>query len=226
MDRRLLPHRGGAGAAQPQPRPVPHRRRGCLHFVAAACDTKRVLDSGKLPKEKADRVLGYARSVSPVSYLDRVRTPTLLVQGQADTLFNLNEATATYETLKAQGVDTAMIWQSWGHSGGMTDPASGELDLSDPDLESSYTGSRIAAWFDKYLLDKETDTGPAFAYYRDWAPAGQTYATADAPPAPSRALHLSGDGALVDQPDQVVRGSREYRNWLIPTSHSESSSPG
>lgn len=77
-----------------------------------------------------------------------------------------------------------MIWQSWGHSGGMTDPASGELDLSDPDLESSYTGSRIAAWFDKYLLDKETDTGPAFAYYRDWAPAGQAYATADAPPPP------------------------------------------
>ncbi|MEU3394085.1 CocE/NonD family hydrolase [Streptomyces albidoflavus] len=199
---------------------------GCLHFVAAACDTKRVLDSGKLPKEKADEVLGYARSVSPVSYLDRVRTPTLLVQGQADTLFNLNEATATYETLKAQGVDTAMIWQSWGHSGGMTDPASGELDLSDPDLESSYTGSRIAAWFDKYLLDKDTDTGPAFAYYRDWAPAGQAYATADAPPAPSRALHLSGDGALVDLPEQVVRGSREYRNWLIPTSHSESSLAG
>ena len=37
-------------------------------------------------------MLDYARSVSPVSYLGKVKAPTLLVQGQADSLFNLNEA--------------------------------------------------------------------------------------------------------------------------------------
>ena len=51
------------------------------------------------------------------SYVKRVKVPTLLVQGQKDTLFNLNEAVATYDSLRAQGTPVKMIWQSWGHSG-------------------------------------------------------------------------------------------------------------
>lgn len=201
---------------------------GCLHFVARACETKRLLDSKRYPKDRTREVLDYARSVSPASYLPQVKAPTLLIQGQADTLFNLNEATATYETLKAQGVATKMIWQSWGHSGGMSDPASGELDLSDPNLDAGYTGQRIVAWFERYLdHKKDTDTGPDFAYYRDWAAdSGAPYATASQPPAADTELYLSGDGKLVDRREDVTRGSREYRNWRIPTSHSESSLAG
>ncbi|MEU3714312.1 CocE/NonD family hydrolase [Streptomyces catenulae] len=201
---------------------------GCLHFVADACRTKRLLDSGSYPADRTAAMLKYARGVSPVSYLKSVKAPTLLVQGEADTLFNLNEATATYRTLKAQGTDTKMIWQSWGHSGGMADPAPGELDLGKGNLETSYVGRRILAWFDRYLHHRTgTDTGPAFAYYRDWAADGDPYGTADTFPAGgARKLYLSGDGRLVDSRAKVVRGSREYRNWLIPTSHSESSLAG
>ncbi|GAA0477843.1 CocE/NonD family hydrolase [Streptomyces olivaceiscleroticus] len=202
---------------------------GCLHFVAKACETKRWLDSGRYPADSTKPILDYARSVSPVSYLKDVKAPTLLVQGQADSLFNLNEAAATYRTLKAQGTATKMIWQSWGHSGGMTDPASGELNLSEGNLETSYVGQRILAWFDRYLRhEKGTDTGPAFAYYRDWMPAGQTYGTSATFPASgdSWKLYLSGDGKLVDDRAEVARGSREYRNGLLPTSHSESQLAG
>ncbi|MDI3385312.1 CocE/NonD family hydrolase [Streptomyces sp. B-S-A8] len=200
---------------------------GCLHFVAGACETKRLLDQKRYPAERTAEMLRYARSVSPVSYLDRVRAPTLLVQGQADTLFNLNEATATYETLKEQGTETKMIWQSWGHSGGMTDPASGELNLGEGNLETSYVGKRILAWFDRYLRhQKGVDTGPDFAYYRDWRPGPDAYGTADTLPALSQTLYLSGDGKLVDDRAKVARGSREYRNRLVPTSHSESSLAG
>jgi len=39
---------------------------------------------------------------------DEPGTP-LLFQGQADTLFNLNEAIATYRALKAQGTPVAML---------------------------------------------------------------------------------------------------------------------
>ncbi|MFE5687530.1 CocE/NonD family hydrolase, partial [Streptomyces sp. NPDC056512] len=200
----------------------------CLHFVTDACETIRTLNSGRYPSDKAGPMLDYARSVSPVSYLKQVKAPTLLVQGQSDSLFNLNEAQATYGTLKAQGTTTKMIWQSWGHSGGLTDPASGELNLAQGNLETSYVGKRILAWFDRYLQHrKDVDTGPAFAYYRDWiTDPGQTYATAQSVPALSRKLYLSGDGKLVDNRSKVARGSRAYRNWLIPTSHSESSLAG
>ncbi|WP_079071415.1 CocE/NonD family hydrolase [Streptomyces yokosukanensis] len=200
----------------------------CLHFVTDACDTVHTLNSGSYPADRTARLLGYARSVSPTTYLSRVKAPTLLVQGQADTLFNLNEATAGYRTLKAQGTPTALIWQSWGHSGGITDPAPGELDLAQGNLETSYVGRRILAWFDRYLRKhRHTDTGPAFAYYRDWVgDPHHTYATADRVPAPDRTLYLSGDGRLVDNRAEVTRGSRGYTNWLVPTSHSESSLAG
>ncbi|MDT7840077.1 CocE/NonD family hydrolase [Streptomyces justiciae] len=198
---------------------------GCLHFVTDACDTVRTLNSGSYPAADTAELLAYARSVSPVSYLSRVKAPTLLVQGQADSLFNLNEATATYKTLKAQGTTAKMIWQSWGHSGGQV---AGELNLSQGNLESSYVGKRVLAWFDRYLRkQKNTDTGPAFAYYRDWItdPNG-TYATAGSLPVLSQKLYLSGDGKLVDNRGKVTRGSRTYSNWLVPTSHSESSLAG
>ncbi|MFF4951197.1 CocE/NonD family hydrolase [Streptomyces chattanoogensis] len=200
---------------------------GCLHFVAPACETKRLLDSGSYPADLTARMVAYARSVSPVSYLKSVKAPTLLVQGQADTLFTLNEATATYRTLTAQGTPAKMIWQAWGHSGGMRNPAAGELDLAKGNLETSYVGKRILAWFDRYLHHRKgTDTGPAFAYYRDWVTEGPTYATSSAVPGGGQKLYLSGDGKLVDNRRKVARGSREYRNRLLPTSHSEFSPAG
>ncbi|MFF5367578.1 CocE/NonD family hydrolase [Streptomyces sp. NPDC013187] len=201
----------------------------CLHFVTEACRTVHTLNSGSYPADRTAELLAFARRVSPVSYLDRVGTPTLLVQGQADTLFNLNEATSTYRTLKARGTPVKMIWQSWGHSGGPTDPAAaGELDLSKGNLETSYVGRRVLAWFDRHLRKRpHVDTGPAFAYHRDWVTdPDRAYATAEHLPALSRTLYLSGDGKLVDDRRKVARGIRGYTNHLIPTSHSESSLAG
>lgn len=200
----------------------------CLHFVTKACETIRTLNSGRYPADRTKALQEYARGVSPVSYLHRVKAPTLLVQGQADSLFNLGEAEATYKTLTAHGTTAKMIWQSAGHSGGESDPASGELNMEAGNLETSYVGRRVLAWFDRYLhRDKSVGTGPSFAYYRDWIDDPRhTYATAGTVPAPHRRLYLSGDGKLVDNRGKVARGSREYRNRLVPTNHSESSLAG
>ncbi|MER6346815.1 CocE/NonD family hydrolase [Streptomyces sp. NPDC001595] len=217
----------GQPLLQPSLDPSRINSLACLHFTTRACETIRTLNSGRYPADRTAALLDYAHSVSPVSYLHRVRTPTLLIQGQADTLFNLNEATATYRTLKARGTPVRMIWQAWGHSGGLTDPPAGELDLSRGELETSYVGRRILAWFDHYLRHRPVDTGPAFAYHRDWiGDPDDTYATADRLPAPTTTLYLSGDGRLVDRRAKVARGSRTYTNWPLPSSHSESSLAG
>lgn len=193
----------------------------CLHFATRACEAVRLLNSGRLPAGRTQETLTYLRGVSPATYLPGVTAPTLLVQGQADSLFNLNEATATYRTLLARGTTVKMIWQAWGHSGGHVP---GELDLAAGNLETSYVGQRVLAWFDRYLHhDEGTDTGPAFAYYRDWASG---YGTAATVPTPTRTLYLSGDGDLVDRRSEVTAGSRAYTNRSLPTSHSESSLAG
>jgi ABC-2 type transport system ATP-binding protein len=121
-----------------------------------------------------------------------------------------------------------MIWQSWGHSKGT--PAPGELDMSAAGLHNTYLGRRFLAWFDHYLKDLPTQTGPAFAYFRDWigytGDAAPAYASNDAYPAGRMApLYLSGDTDLVTSAGDVRPGSQSYANAPggAPTSYSETS---
>ncbi|MEO6470276.1 MAG: CocE/NonD family hydrolase, partial [Aeromicrobium sp.] len=106
------------------------------------------------------------RHASVGTYMSKIKVPVLLIQGQNDTLFNLNEAAATYKALKAQHTPVKMIWQSWGHSG--STPAPGEISLSAPDPSTQYETARIADWFDHYLKGSAVSTGPEFSYFRNW----------------------------------------------------------
>ena len=107
------------------------------------------------------------RHASVVNYMSKIRIPVLLAQGEDDTLFNLNEASATYRALLAQKTPVKMIWQSWGHS--QSTPAPGELLLSSPDPAAQYETARFSAWFDHYLKGTTSaSTGPNFAYFRPW----------------------------------------------------------
>ena len=139
------------------------------------------------------------RHASVASYLPRIKVPVLLIQGQNDTLFNLNEAIATYQALESQGTEVKMIWQSWGHSG---PAAPGEIDLGNPDPAAQYETGRIARWLDHYLKDSSASTGPEFAYFRDWieydgnaAPAYRAAPTF--PVGTNRTYRMSGSGDLV-----------------------------
>jgi predicted acyl esterase len=93
-----------------------------------------------------------------------------------------------------------MIWQSWGHS--QSTPAPGELNLSAPNPVTQYETKRVAAWFAHYLDGKtDLDTGPRFAYFRDWVHytgiATPAYAHTDHfPVGRLRTFYLSGDKTL------------------------------
>ena len=52
--------------------------------------------------------------------VDRIRVPTLLLQGTADTLFTLAEAITNYEILRGNGVPVKMIWFCGGHGACLT----------------------------------------------------------------------------------------------------------
>ncbi len=170
-----------------------------------------------------DATVALTNQVSVGHYLDDVVIPTFLLQGEKDTLFNLQEAVATYRGLKARGVPVKMVWQSWGHSG--STPAPGELDLNGGDIEGTYLGQRIEDWFDHYLKGSSVSTGATFAYFRDWVDytgnARPAYAETGRYPAVRKPtpLYLSGgsgvgesSGALVSSAGAVRPGTTSWSN--------------
>jgi ABC-2 type transport system ATP-binding protein len=141
----------------------PDRLFGCPNFADWVCPGLAFAGTAGYVD---DTTTGHLRHASVASYLPKIKIPVLLAQGEFDTLFNLNEAAATYQALKAQGTPVKMIWHSWGHSHGT--PAPGELSLSDPQPSTQYETARVVTWFDRYLKGLSVDTGANFAYFRDW----------------------------------------------------------
>ncbi len=171
------------------------------------------------------------RHASVASYQDKVTIPTLILQGQADTLFNLNEAAATYRALEAQGTEVKMSWIEYGHSGS---PAEGELDRKAPNPATQHITKRIVDWFAHYLKDDQSaSTGPEFTYFRDWVDysgvATKAYAQSDRFPVGSESIyHLSGAasstataGRLVTRTSNVVTGSQSFGATPGPVSTAE-----
>jgi putative CocE/NonD family hydrolase len=173
----------------------PSRMVPCPNFADFVCPA--LVTAGTLGWFQPDTIATF-KHASVASYMSRIRIPTLLMQGENDTLFNLNEAIANYRALKAQGTPVKMIWHSWGHSG---DPVPGDIDLGNPDVTAQYETGRVKDWFDHYLKGTSVGTGPAFAYFRDWVPftgnARPAYATSSSYPVGSaKTYRLSGTDAL------------------------------
>ncbi len=188
----------------------PSRLFPCPNFATFVCSA--LVTAGTLgyfqPGDQAA-----LRHASVATYMSKIKVPTLLVQGENDTLFNLNEAVATYKALKAQGTPVKMFWQSWGHS--HSTPAPGELDLSNPDPATQYETMRIADWFAHYLQNTSASTGPNFAYFRNWVPytgiATPAYATAGTfPVGTARKYYLSGGSQLATSPLAVHAGTQAF----------------
>jgi ABC-2 type transport system ATP-binding protein len=185
----------------------PSRITPCPNFTPQQCVT---FAEGATVGQFSPASVARLRRSSVSSFVDRIRIPVLLEQGQRDTLFDLNEAVATYQALRARGVETSMIWHQWGHSGG---PAPGEYDKANPNRTTQYEVGRTLDWFDHHLKGLDADTGPAFAYLRDWVRytgvATPAYASGTYPVGVRSTFRLSAGRGLLDgqlvAPGQSVR---------------------
>lgn len=139
----LQPTAPVAAAAGPQ-------ASGCGRFEPQLCAMyERVAVAGK-PDAEARELL---ERRSPSAVGDRIKVPTLIVQGQDDSLFPLDQADAMARTIAANGAPVSVDWAAGGHDGGMR--------------EAGRIEDRVAAWFDRYLKgDEGADTGPAFRVSR------------------------------------------------------------
>ena len=186
----------------------PSRLLGCPNFATFVCPALLYAGTtGTLTAHQTEQL----RHASVVSYMKNIKVPVLIIQGQADTLFNLNEAVANYTALKKQGTPTKMIWFNGGHSG---PSAPGELETRSPDPATQYVTSRIATWFDRHLKGTSANTGPNFAYFRDWVSysgiATPAYATSSTYPVGSRrSYYLSGTN-LVTRQSEIAAGSQRF----------------
>ncbi|MFD3752026.1 alpha/beta fold hydrolase [Streptomyces cyaneofuscatus] len=123
---------------------------GCEKFEKRLCEMyERVAVSGK-PDAAATKLL---TERSPSAVADRIKVPSLLLQGQSDSLFPLGHADAMQKAVSANGAPVSVDWISGGHDGG--------------DNETPRVEGRVGAWFDRYLKEETgTDTGPAFRVTR------------------------------------------------------------
>ncbi|MCC2277897.1 alpha/beta fold hydrolase [Streptomyces sp. ET3-23] len=127
-----------------------HMQPGCGRFEPELCAMyERVAVAGR--PDAAARELLERRSPSAVA--GRIKVPTLLVQGQSDSLFPLGQSDAAAAAIRRNGAPVSVDWIAGGHDAGST--------------ENDRTEQRTRAWFDRYLKgDENTDTGPAFRVSR------------------------------------------------------------
>ena len=119
--------------------------------------------SGLAYGQFSDEDVQWFASRGPGALVDRIRIPTLLIQGTADTLFTLDEATTNYKILRANNVPTKMIWFCGGHGACLTDGG--------PAL---WVEQQTVRWFERYLKgDTSVSTGTAVRVDRRRRPGAQ-----------------------------------------------------
>jgi len=95
------------------------------------------------------------RASSPASIVDNITAPTLLIQGQADSLFPLSEGEANYRAIAATGTPVRMDWFTGGHDGG-----------DGPRADRDRVRYLTLTWLDYYLRHIGEDPGTGFTFSR------------------------------------------------------------
>ncbi|WP_370936271.1 alpha/beta fold hydrolase [Amycolatopsis sp. cg13] len=117
---------GNSGGTAPQAAAPPAGARAerpsadpCGRFTAPVCKAYTELaTTGKASPE----TVALLHRVSPSSVTGKITAPTLLVQGESDTLFGLDQSDATARQITAAGGSVRTIWYTGGHDGGIPGP--------------------------------------------------------------------------------------------------------
>jgi ABC-2 type transport system ATP-binding protein len=128
----------GAGPAGPGGLCGRFRPQVCAAYVQAATT------GGPAPG-----IMDLLHRSSPATVAGNITAPTLLIQGEHDTLFGLDQADATARQLASAGAPLKVIWYAGGHDGGEPDAALQE---------------QVGAWFDYHLRRIGKDPGTGFDY--------------------------------------------------------------
>ncbi len=194
---------------------------GCPGYYLPLCRTYTSLTTTGDADAASRRLIARA---SASTYLRDVTVPVLLVQGQSDTLFNLNDATATFLELRRRKVPVGMIWNSGGHGGYLSQPGECEAydgtDRSVREMDRCYLSLRSLRWMDHWLRGRPGGRGPAFTYYRDWVryagsgPADEQYGVARSVQGTHRSttFTLSGSNRLVAPGRRATPGTASFVN--------------
>ncbi len=108
----------------------------------------------------SDPIRRWFRRRSTTRWSDRIRTPTLILQGTIDTLFPLEDGFINYRRISGTGTPVKLIAYCSGHSltgcpypgGSSGDPGGGD-GRSLPDR-------RIIRWLDRWVKGRNVGTGP------------------------------------------------------------------
>jgi ABC-2 type transport system ATP-binding protein len=175
----------------------------CGRFARDIC--RAYLSVATTGSASPDQIALLRRS-SPTTILNRITAPTLLVQGQADSLFPLSEADANARGIAATGTPVRVAWYPGGHDGG-----------SGPQSDQDRLRFLTVQWLDHYLLGKGSTPGNSFTYSRITGIDGSThgvtslgYAVADYPGLAGQAtttVVVSGPPQLAANPPNGTPGA-------------------
>jgi ABC-2 type transport system ATP-binding protein len=146
--------------------------------------------SGKL---SADDRAWFASRGPGDALVGRIRVPTMILQGTADTLFTLDEAITNYGILRRNHVPVKMMWFCGGH--GTCNTGTGP---------AGHFQAAVIAWLRRYVARAKVGTGPGFEWVSDddkWRSSTRW------PPPAGSPLAGSGSGTLVVSPTDAASGT-------------------
>ena len=144
---------GNAGAVPGGPAAAPGGADpACGRFAADVCAAYFSLATAGQPDAKT---LDLLRKSSPAAVLSKIKAPSLLIQGEVDTLFPLSEADANARGIAATGTPVRVAWFTGGHDGG-----------AGPQSDQDRVRFLTAQWLDHYLKGDGDAPGSSFTYSR------------------------------------------------------------
>jgi ABC-2 type transport system ATP-binding protein len=124
----------------------------CGRFAADVCAAYLSMATSGTPDAAT---LALLHRSSPASVLDRIKAPTLLIQGAVDTLFPLSEADANARGIAATGTPVRVAWFTGGHDGG-----------PGPQSDQDRVKFLTVVWLDHYVKGDGATPADSFTYSR------------------------------------------------------------